>query len=530
MVHDIELVLALLVAVVALAALAGRISVPYPLLLVIGGLVLALIPAVPRIDLEPDLVFLLFLPPLLYAPAWMTSWRDFRANARPISLLAVGLVVATMSGVAAVAHAIVPGLPWGAAFALGAIVSPTDTVAATAIAQQLGVPRRIVTVLEGESLVNDATGLVAYRVAVAAVVTGVFSLADAVLDFFVIGLGGIAIGLAIAFVSLRLLKVLDETPIEIAVTLITPYACYLAAEELHLSGVLATVAAGLYGGRNSATVMRSYSRLEANAVWTILLFLFNGFVFILIGLQLQPILEDSSGRSLFDLVWQGALVSLTVMAIRVLWVFPATYLPRWFSARLRAADPYPPWRSVSIVSWAGMRGVISLAAALSLPLTTDAGEPFPERDAILFATFATILTTLLIQGLTLPVLIKRFGIVDDGEGHREESRARLLAARAAITRLESLVTEPWADVREIEHIQEHYRARAMAYACDCDPSPEDLGVSPNLPVADRLQEEARAAERDTIIRLRDDGEIADEVMRRIERDLDLEAVTQRRTA
>lgn len=358
---EIEVILGLLVAVAVLATLASRLRVPYPILLVLGGLVLGFVPGLPRVELPPDLVFLIFLPPLLYVSALFTSWRDFRANLRPISLLAVGLVIFTTCAVAAVAHATVEGLTWPAAFALGAIVSPTDAVAATTVAQRLGVPRRIVTVLEGESLVNDATGIVAYRIAVAAVTAGVFSLWEAGLSFVVGSIGGVLVGLAIGRAVLWARRYASQDPsIQNTISLLTPFAAYLLAEELptylweqlhdrfgfpgelHFSGVLAVVSAGLYLGRRGSDVITSSTRLQGYAVWELVTFLLNGLIFILIGLQLQYIVEGLSEYSMAELALYAALISLTVVLVRVLWVFPATYLPRILSRRLRERDPSPP--------------------------------------------------------------------------------------------------------------------------------------------------------------------------------------------
>src|SRR6266436_4741327 len=322
----------LLVAIVALATLATRLRLPYAVLLVLGGLVLGFVPGLPTITLNPELILVLFLPPLIYSSAWLTSWREFRATLRPILLLAIGLVLVTTIIVAIVAHTIA-GLSWPVAFVLGAIVSPTDAVAASATAQLLGLPRRIVTVIEGESMVNDATGLVVYRFTVAAVVTGSFSLWQAGLQFVVVSLGGLLVGLAIAWPVAWLHRHLDDAPIEITITLLTPYAAYLLADALQVSGVLAVLSAGLYLSHQSSRFFSSNTRLQANAVWNVLVFLLNGLVFLVIGLQLRGILESIAGHSLFTLVWQALLISLVVITVRIAWVFPAASLPRLVSAR-----------------------------------------------------------------------------------------------------------------------------------------------------------------------------------------------------
>ncbi|MBC8122494.1 MAG: Na+/H+ antiporter, partial [Gemmatimonadaceae bacterium] len=326
--HVVETVLGLLVAICVLVVVARKLSVPYPILLVLGGLALSLVPELPRVELDPELVFVLFLPPLLCAAAWYTPWRDFRANIRPISLLAFGLVFVTTFAVAAVVHALVPSIPWAAAFALGAIVSPPDAVAATAVTESLGVPRRITTILGGESLVNDASGLVAYRFAVAAAVTGMFSPVEAAGRFVLLVVGGVAVGFAVGFAVAWLQKQIEDPPIEIALTLFGAYGAYLLAEQWGLSGVLAVVTTGLYYRYRSPEIMSPASRNQATAVWQMLEFVFNGLAFILIGLQLPYILDNLGGRSLSTLLGYAAVVSVVVIGVRLLWVFPATYLPR----------------------------------------------------------------------------------------------------------------------------------------------------------------------------------------------------------
>lgn len=535
---EIGVIFLLLAAVAALATIANRIGVPYPILLVVSGLALALVPpgVLPRYELEPEVVFVLFLPPLLFSSAFFTSWRDFRQNLRPIGLLAVGLVLFTVVGVAAVAHYVV-GLSWVGAFVLGAIVSPTDAIAATAIAQRLGVPRRIVTLLEGESLVNDATGIVAYRIA-AGVAAGavVFSIWGAGLQFVVGAVGGIAVGLVIGWVVVKAFALLNDTPVEIVVSLLAPFAAYLAAEEVpHLvwrellghggepffSGVLAAVAAGIYVGRFSPTIMSPTSRLEGGAVWNVVVFLLNGLAFILIGLQLPVILDGLSEYETVELLLYGAAVSLAVILVRVAWVFPATYLPRMAFRSIREKDPAPPWRNVAVISWAGMRGVISLAAALALPFETELGAAFPQRDLILFLTFAVILATLVLQGLSLPFLIRALGLEDDGSVEREEVRARIESADAALARLEELAEEGWVREDTAERVRGMYgyrRSRFVARKMGVD---ED-GFEERSQSYQRLSRELLLAQRNALVRLRNEGTISDEALHRIERDLDLE--------
>ncbi len=438
----ISLLFGLLVAIVILATLATRLRIPYAILLVLGGLLLGFVPGLPTITLNPELVLVLFLPPLIYSSAWLTSWREFRANLRPILQLSLGLVLVTTIVIAVVAHTIA-GLSWPVAFVLGAVVSPTDAVAASATAQQLGLPRRIVTVIEGESMVNDATGLVVYRFAVAALVMGSFSLWQASLQFVIVSLGGLLIGLVIGWPVAWLHRHLDDAPIEITITLLTPYAAYLLADALQVSGVLAVLSAGLYLSRQSSRFFSSNTRLQANAVWNVLVFLLNGLVFLVIGLQLRSILESIAGHALFTLIWEALLISLAVIAVRIAWVFPAAYLPRLISPRLRDRDPFPGWRQVAMVAWIGMRGGLSLVAALALPLSLAAGQPFTQRDLVIFFTFAVILVTLVGQGLSLVPIIRLLGLERDSSLEREHALAHLVATRAALARLDELATEAW---------------------------------------------------------------------------------------
>jgi monovalent cation/hydrogen antiporter len=535
---QLEILVGLLVAVAALATLAARIKVPYPILLVIGGSLLGFVPGLPQVRLEPELVFLLFLPPLLYVSALFTSWRDFRTNIRAISLLAVGLVLMTTFVVAAVVH-FVADLSWAAAFVLGAIVSPTDAIAATTVAQRLGVPRRIVTVLEGESLVNDATGIVAYRVAVAAVVTGAFSLWEAGLQFVVGAVGGIAVGFAVGWLVVWARRHVSEDPsVQNIVSLLTPFVAYLAAEELphglwerlhelagvpadlHFSGVLAVVTTGLYLGRKGPYITSSGTRLQGFATWELITFLLNGLIFILIGLQLGSVVGNLERYTAGQLVFYAVLVSLTVIVVRIVWVFPATYLPRRLSRRLRERDPSPSWRSVSVVAWTGMRGVISLAAALALPDQTASGASFPGRDLIIFLTFCVILATLVVQGLSLPAVIRALGLEDDGIGEKEETHGRIKVADAALERLGQLEGEDWVREDTAERVRGLYNYRRNRFASRFDGDPD--GVEERSAAYQRLMFELLEAQRQRLVRMRDDGSIGDEVMHRIERDLDLE--------
>ncbi len=407
-VNRIELIVLLFAAVVALGLLANWIKVAYPILLVVGGLLLSLQDGAPKFALDPDIVFLVFLPPLLYAAAFNTQWPAFRTQLRSIGLLAIGLVLFTTAVITFVCHEYL-GLPWTVGMLLGAIISPPDAVAAAAITKRVRIPRIVSTILEGESLVNDASALVAYRVAIGAVVYGGFVWSDAGWQFLAASAGGIAIGLAGAGAVIHFHRWLDkrgiaDTKLQIAITLLTPYAVYLPAEHFHVSGVLAVVAAGLWVGTRCERTFSHEFYVEARAVWEMLEFLLNGLVFILIGFQLPVILENLGGsRPLDDLIGATVILSAAVIVARIVWVFPGAYLPRWLDrATTGRGDPYPPWQSVAVVAWTGMRGVVSLAAAMALPASID----LETRSLIQFITFWVIFATLVLQGLSLPLLIR----------------------------------------------------------------------------------------------------------------------------
>jgi monovalent cation/hydrogen antiporter len=457
-----ELILAaLLAAVAALLAIAPRIGVPYPILLVIGGLVLGLLPGVPELELPPELVLVAFLPPLLFSAALFSSPHELRRNIRPITLLAFGLILATACTVAVVAHVVVD-LSWKTAFVLGAIVSPTDPLAATSIAKRSGVPRRVVTIVEGESLVNDATALVAYRFAVAAVVSGTFSLWEAGLGFVVGVIAGAAIGLAVGIGVAFVLRRVSDAPTAITIALVAGYFAYLPAEAFHVSGVIAAVTAGIYLGWNAPRLLSVETRLPSAAVWEIFIFVANSLLFVLVGLQLPIVLDGLDEHSWPRLLVYATAISLTVILTRLVWVFPFTYLPRMLSRRIRERDPAPPPQLVTLVGWMGLRGAVSLAAALAIPLETDAGGPFPARDLIVFLAFAVILVTLVLQGLSLPFVIRALGVHPDRLHETEEARARVHAAEAALERIEQLLDQDWVaepEARQLRGLYDYRRRR-----------------------------------------------------------------------
>jgi CPA1 family monovalent cation:H+ antiporter len=517
-VENVELVLVLLAVITFLAAIAERSSIPYPIFLVVGGLALGLIPGMPTVELDPEMVFLLFLPPILFSAAYSTSWRDFRANKRPIGFLAVGCVLLTMSAVAVVSHAVIDELSWSAAFVLGAIIAPPDAVASTAIFERLGVPRRVVTVLEGESLVNDASALVAYRFAVAAVVSGGFSLWDAGGRFFVLSIGGVVLGFIAGHVLNRIIPSIGESTVTTMATLLAPSAIYILAEQIDVSGVLAVVVAGLVFGRSAPSIFAPITRVSGRVVWDFVVFLTNGLVFILIGLQLRGVWDGLENWSVGELTTVTLAVVATVIVIRFIWVYPAAYLPRLIP-KIKASEPPLPWQGPVIVAWAGLRGVVSLAAALALPHETDLGSPFPERDLIVFLTFAVILATLVGQGLTLAPMVHWIGVTTDGEVERETALARREASIAALTRLDQLEGEAWVPAgvaRKLRFQHEHTLGHLPA---SLDPHDRDTD---HIAAHERLRRDVVGAQRTAVISLRDRGDIGDDALRRVERELDLE--------
>jgi monovalent cation/hydrogen antiporter len=514
-----EIILAgLLLAVATLVTLARVLSVPYPIFLVLGGLAIGFIPGMPEIELEPELVLLIFLPPLLYSASFFASLRDLRRNVGTISLLSVGLVLLTCVAVAVCVHAVVPDMSWPAAFVLGAIVSPTDPAAVTAMADRIGIPRRVVTVTEGESLINDATAITAYRVAVVAVTAGTFSVWDAGGKFLLGATGGVAIGLAVGWVVANVRARLDDPPVEITISLLTCYAAYLPAEELGLSGVVAAVTVGLYMGSQTSRVTNAQVRMQGYAVWQILTFLLNSFLFVLIGLQLPQLLDQlrEADYETTAVIGYGLLASAVVVVARIVWVYGFTYLPGGLASR-QGVQP----GNVALIAWMGMRGGVSLAAALALPTLTDAGEPFHERPLILFMTFCVILFTLVVQGLSLPLLIRFIREDDDGEEF-EENKARKLAARAALDRLDLLAEEDWTRNETIERMQAMYRYRYDRFAARFRDDGDGDAIEARTSGYLRIVASVIEAQRETLDDLRRDGTISAEVMRRVEHELDLE--------
>lgn len=518
---QIEIVILLLIAVLALTTTARRLAIPYPILLVVGGLVLGLVPGLPTVRLDPEIVFLVFLPPILWSAAYFTSWRDFRADLRPIALLAVGLVLATTAVVAGAARAMFPGISWAVAIALGAIVSPPDAVSATAVGRQLRLPRRGITILEGESLVNDATALVLYRAALATAVSGTFDVGGALRDFVLAATLGIAIGFAVGIATRWSLRLTVDSFSEIAITLLAPYIAWVVAEKVHASGVLACVAGGLYVRRHFSAVVAPATRIQARAVWDLLVFLLNSILFILIGLQLGALRDAIPLNELPGLTLKGSLVVATVIIVRLVWVPVAAVVPRFLGVARRSRAP-PSWSNLFIIGWTGMRGIVSLAAAMALPLATADGAPFPYRAEIILVTFMVILVTLVVQGLSLPLVIRLLKIQDDGGLEHEERQARERAVMAALARLDEVVGEDWTVPDHIEQLRLHYGSRQQRHL-----GPGDEAATCSREVAEafrRLRHETLTAERLALIDLRNEGVISDEILHHLEHELDIEAV------
>jgi Na+/H+ antiporter len=513
--HQQVQLLALLLAVGAMLALAPTLRLPLPILLVLGGVVLGFLPGLPHLALPPDVVLVAVLPPLLYSGAFFTSLRDLRTNRRPIALLAFGLVGATMAAVAIVAHEWI-GLPWAVAFTLGAIVSPTDALAATEIASRLGAPRRIVSLIEGESLVNDGTALVLYRAALGAAVGGTFSLLDTSGRIVLNVVGGIAIGLAVGWVVRQVRRRVDDPPTEVAIAVLSGYLAYLPAAAAGVSGVLAAVTIGVYMGWHTPELTTERTRLSGDAFWEILVFLVNALLFVLVGLQLRRIVDALSGVSTLKLAGYAALVSVTVILTRVVCVPIFAYGPRWAFKSVRERDPYPPWQYPALLSWVGIRGAVSLVAALALP------NNFPDRDLIVFLTFTVIVSTLVLQGLTLPGLIRLLRISDDGSADREDAKARIHAAEAALARLDELVSDGAVRPQTAERLRGALGFRRDRFRARLDDS-DDGAIEEQSTAYQRVMRELLDAEHAVLVTLRNDGVIDDSVLQRVQRDLDLEA-------
>lgn len=527
--NNLLLIISLLLVVSMLTMLSNKLRISYPILLVIAGLGIGFIPGVPSITLQPEIVFIIFLPPLLYSAAWYTSWNDFWRFRRPIGMLAFGLVIFTATAVAFIAHAIIPGFSLPMGFLLGAIVSPPDAIAATSVLQQLKVPRRITTILEGESLINDASSLIVFRFALAAIFTGQFSLWEAGLDFVVVAFMGVVVGLAIAHIVYLIHRFLPTTTnIDVAITLISPYLMYIAAEHFHFSGVLAVVSGGLFLSFRSHEIFSYNTRLQAINVWDTLVFLLNGVVFIMIGLELPFIIKELGNVSLLYAIKFSVAISIVTIIIRILWVYPGAYLPRWFSGKIREREPRPDWRSVFIVGWSGMRGVVSLASALAVPITLTNGQAFPQRNLILFITFVVILFTLVIQGLSLPWLIRIMKIeAPESEAHHEHA-IRLRLATAVLDLLEKSYSEESASIEAFVRLKERYQRMADIASSRLKQDENTQLAGSFVPQYRRMLLETVKVRRAELSKMARQKEFPDELLRKRETELDLEEARLRK--
>lgn len=517
----LELVfLLLLLFIIVFGLLARKMGMPYPIVMVIGGLLLGFVPGIPPITLNPDLIFLIVLPPLLYASAWTTSWRDFRYNLVSIFLLAFGLVGFTVLGVALVAPNVFSGFDWRLGLVLGAVVAPTDAIAATSIARRVGLPSRIVDILEGESLINDATGLLALQFAAAIVVSrSVPTLSGGVLTLAWLTIGGVGLGLLVGWMVDYIERQFDDGPIEITLSILVPYAVYLAADALHASGVLAVVACGLFLSRRSAQFFSPSVRIQMWAFWQSFTFVLNGLVFVLIGLQLPAIRASIREYSFPRLLLDGLVFSVLLILLRLVWVFPGAGLAHFLRTRFAHQNQKPPGaRQIFVLGWTGMRGVVSLGAALALPAVLADGSPFPHRNLIVFLTFCVICVTLVLQGITLPPLIRALGLAGGAGPTCEEQVARRIVIEAAVSHLEDAKERDNEESAELyEDLVGHYRQRLASI----EPAHGNQAEVADHGRYIELSRETIRIERETAVRLRNDGRINDEVLRRIERELDL---------
>jgi Na+/H+ antiporter len=516
-----QIFLILLGVLAGTALLARRINVAPAILLLLAGVVLAFVPGMPTLELPPELVLLLVLPPLIYSASVAMSWREFKSNLRPIILLAVGCVIFSAAAVAAATHYLI-GLPWNTGFLLGAIVAPPDVVAPLAIARKIGLPRRILVVLEGEGLANDATALILYRFAVVAITTGAFSLPKATADFGMIVIGEIIFGVAVGWLSLRARHRAHDPKIEITLSLITPYIAFWIPEHFGGSGVIATVACGLYISWNGPLLISAATRLQGIFFWDLVIYLIEGLLFLLTGFQMRLLIEKSKAFPLHDILFATALVTTIIIVARFAWVYPATYLPRVLSKSLRARDPSPAWQTVFVIAFTGVRGAVSLAAALALPFWLDSGEGFPYRDLILFVSFGVIFITLVGVGLGLPSVVKWLGVAKDGHAermaeHEAEIAARRQALGAAMKSLESISDDRELSGEVIKLLRARHEIRINQLPDSLDPDADDVSTT-----GIELTRELISAERKFIHVLLRDGMITDEIRRRIELDLDLE--------
>lgn len=532
--ENFEVVIFILAILICLSAIADKSKLPYPILLVIAGLIIGFVPALPDLAMDPEVVFLIFLPPILYDAASKTSWHEFRTLIRPISALAISLVFFTTIAVAVSAHYLIPGFSWPLAFLLGAIVSPPDAVAATSITKGLGLNRKVITILEGESLLNDASALIAYRYAVAAVTTGTFVLWQAGIQFLLVAGGGILLGLLLGYVFVFAHKKITNNPIvETSLTLLSPFVTYLAAEHLHVSGVLAVVSSGLMMSWRAPEIFSYQARMRTRVVWDTMIYLLNGFIFILIGLQLPAIIKDLGSFPVMDLLGNGLLISLATILVRIIWVFAGAYWQRFFTRKKKAAETDlheteepVDWKNILIVAWTGTRGIISLATALALPLTLESGEAFPKRHSIIFLAFVVIFVTLVVQGLSLPLLIRLLGVKPKDAEYNEEKELKLYLVTSTLHFIEHEFPVH-IENKISDELKKKYTTLANTLTKEIKATKKRIANDEDIIVASvspmlNAQIEISKFQRELLIKLHKDGTFSDTAIKHaeLERDID----------
>ena len=531
--EDFKVVVFIMAILISLTAVASNRKLPYPILLVAAGLTIGFVPQLPDLALDPNVVFVIILPPLLYEVALKTSWHEFRNSIRPISALAITLVFFTTTAVAITAHYLIPGFTWPLAFVLGAVVSPPDAVAATGIIKGLGLNKKVVTILEGESLVNDASALIAYRYAVLAVTTGTFVFWRAGLQFLLITTVGIAIGVIVGYLLVLAHKKIKNNPVvETSLTLLSPYISYLTAEQFHMSGVLAVVSTGLVISWRAPEVFTYETRMRTGALWDILIFLLHGFVFILIGLQLPSIIKNLGKYPLSQILGYGLIISLVTIVVRIIWVFAGAYWQKFFHKKRKNLSGYfvsekedTTWKNVLVVAWTGTRGVISLAAALALPLVLQDGSPFPKRHSIIFLAFVVIFVTLVVQGLSLPLLIRWLNIKPNYNDESEEKELQLYLATNTLHFIEEELSGS-LEKKHREELRKKYEGLINDLTMEIEHQKKfkqttkklkSISTSPML----NAKLEITKFQRELLVMLHKEGEFSDDAIKKVERDMDL---------
>lgn len=524
--YSLLLCLALILVVSLLVMLGQRLRISYPIFLVLGGLAISFIPGLPRIEIDPELIFLIFLPPLLYEAAWFTSWKEFWKWRRVVITLAFGLVLLTSLVVAFVSSAMIPGFTLSLGFLLGAIISPPDAVAATSVLKGMNIPKRYTSILEGESLVNDASSLIVFRFALAAIMTGSFAWQEAAVDFVLVTIMGIVVGIAIALVIYAMYRWLPTTPsIDVALSFVAPYLMYVTAESFHFSGVMAVVSGGLFLSYHSHKLLSHASRLQGISMWATVTFILNGLVFMLIGLELPVVMNGLGEYSKGEAIGYALVITLAIIITRIITGMGMSLFTRMISKVIRTNDPNPGWRGPLVIGWAGMRGVVSLASALSIPLLMKNGEAFPHRNLILFITFVAILITLVVQGLTLPYLI-RWVKLEDKDGHKpedeQELELQLHLIDAAIKQLNEKYPVELENNDMVKSLKRQLENDWQVNNHYLESEECDLTEKEAIDTYNKIFHELINVQRSELFRLRDKDGYDDEVIRKLEGQLDIE--------